>query len=63
MAGRGRKTISTMVGTEPWRSVSMDFPGTEPPVEPAKVAPAATGQSWPESSDAQRVVVIARRPQ
>ncbi len=60
-----RRGVSSVVGTEPWRNVGADFPGTEPlVVEAAKVARAtATGmpfQTSATSSDQAGAVVITR---
>lgn len=67
MAERGRKFMSKLVTTEPWRSVGIEFPPTEPTVmEAAKVAQAtATGMPFETSartSDQPVAVVIARSP-
>lgn len=61
MAGRIKEVTSSIVGVEPWRSVSVEFPGIETiVVEEEKVAQ-AEGHDWPTSVSEQRIVVLPSR--
>ncbi len=62
MAERVRGSVSVLVGVQPWRSVDIQFPPTEPPVAEVEkitsLAAALPNQNTPTSSEDSRVYCI-----